>query len=157
VTINITMTGNLTADPELRFLPTGTATCNFQVAHNNQKFNKKTERWENADTIYMRCAAWKTLAEQVAESFHKGDAVIVVGKLRLNQWETREGEKRENLELVADDVAASVRAAVVKVQRVSRQSQGQPASRPQGRAAEEPLDPWASQTGPGDITDGPPF
>jgi len=156
MTIALTMSGTLVRDPELRFGNSGIPNCTFTLAHNNQRYDKQAGKWIDADVIFMRCVAWRTLAEQVAESFGKGDDLLVTGKLRNNTWETKEGEKREQLELIVDDVAGSARRAVVKVRRASRQQSPAAASAPP--AASEPLDPWASsRSQAAGFADEPPF
>jgi single-strand DNA-binding protein len=118
----LTITGNLTADPELRFTPSGAAVCNFTVASTPRKFDKASGGWRDAEAIFMRCTVWRQLAENVAESLTRGSAVIVTGRLESKSFETREGDKRTVLELQVDEVGASLKFATVKVSKAERKS-----------------------------------
>ena len=95
----ITLIGNLTADPELRFTPSGAAVANFTVASTPRTFDKNTNEWKDGDALFLNCAVWRQAAENVAESLTKGMRVIVQGRLRQRSYETREGEKRTVVEL----------------------------------------------------------
>ena len=119
---NITVIGNLTGDPELRYTPSGAAVASFTVASTPRSFDKAQNKWVDGDTLFMRCSIWRQAAENVAESLKKGTRVIVTGRLVQRSFETREGEKRTVVELQADDVGASVRMAAVSVRRVERRS-----------------------------------
>jgi single-strand DNA-binding protein len=118
----LTITGSLTADPELRFTPSGIAVANFTVASNARRFDKATNGYVDAEPIFMRCTAWRTTAENVAESLTRGMRVIVTGNLKTNSYETREGDKRTSLELNVTEVGASLLFATVKVNRAERTS-----------------------------------
>lgn len=117
----ITIVGNLTADPELRFTPAGAAVANFTVASTPRKFNRQTNEWADGDTLFMRCSVWREAAENVAESLQKGMAVIVQGRLVMRSFQTQEGEKRTVTELEVDEVGPSLRRATAKVQKALRQ------------------------------------
>ena len=90
----ITLVGNLTADPELRFTPSGAAVANFTVASTPRTFDRQTNEWRDGDAMFLSCAVWRQAAENVAESLQKGMRVIVQGRLKSRSYETREGEKR---------------------------------------------------------------
>ena len=114
----ITVVGNLTADPELRFTPTGAAVANFTVASTPRMY--KDGEWVSGDPLYMKCVLWRKPAENLSESLRRGDRVIVTGRLRQRQFETRDGEKRSVIELEVDEVGASMRYLSVKVSRPER-------------------------------------
>jgi single-strand DNA-binding protein len=118
----LTITGSLTADPELRFTPSGIAVANFTVASNARRFDKATNGYVDVEPIFLRCTAWRTLAENTAESLTRGARVIVTGNLRSNSYETREGEKRTSLELTVTELGASLLWATVKVTKADRAS-----------------------------------
>ena len=152
----VTVIGNLTADPELRFVSNGSAVANFTVASTPRTFDRQTGEWKDGDTLYMRCSIWRESAENLAESLTKGARVIVTGRLTQRSYETREGEKRTVIELVADEIAASLRYATAKVNRAQRSSGGRPQD---GQPAPQD-DPWSGQQTPqggGHYSDEPPF
>lgn len=120
----ITVIGNLTADPELRFTPSGAAVANFTVASTPRSFDRQTNEWKDGDTLFMRCSIWREAAENVAESLTKGMRVIVQGRLVQRSYETREGEKRTVVELQVDEVGPSLRSASAKVTRAQRSGGG---------------------------------
>ncbi|GAB2621118.1 single-stranded DNA-binding protein [Pseudactinotalea suaedae] len=120
----ITVVGNLTADPELRFTPSGAAVANFTVASTPRQFDRQSNEWKDGDTLFMRCSVWREAAENVAESLTKGTRVIVQGRLVQRSYETREGEKRTVVELQVDEVAPSLRYATAKVTRSQRSGGG---------------------------------
>ena len=141
----ITVVGNLTDDPELRFTPSGAAVANFTVASTPRSFNKQTNEWEDGEALFLRCSIWRQAAENVAESLQRGMRVVVQGRLRARTWETREGEKRTSFEIDVEEIGPSLKFATAKVNRVSRggggggySSGGQQAA---GAAAD---DPWAT-------------
>ena len=119
-TLTITIIGNLTAEPELRFTPSGAAVANFTVASTPRRFNAQTSQWEDGDTLFMRCSIWRQAAENVAESLTKGTRVIVSGRLHQRSYDTKEGEKRTVVELAADEIGPSLKYATTKVAKVSR-------------------------------------
>jgi single-strand DNA-binding protein len=110
----LTIAGNLGEDPELRYTPNGAAVCNFDVAVSH-RWNQDGE-WKE-QTLWMRVQAWRQLAENIAETCMKGTRVVVTGRLNKREWETREGDKRSAVEIVADDVAVSLKWATAKVER----------------------------------------
>ncbi len=116
----ITVIGNLTADPELRFTPSGAAVANFTVASTPRAFDRQTNEWKDGEALFMRCNIWRDAAENVAESLTKGSRVIVSGRLKQRSYETREGEKRTVVELEVDEIGPSLRYATAKVNRASR-------------------------------------
>ena len=116
----ITLIGNLTADPELRFTPSGAAVANFTVASTPRTFDRTSNEWKDGDTLFLRCTVWRQAAENVAESLTKGTRVIVQGRLKQRSFETREGEKRTVVELEADEVGASLRSATARVSKAAR-------------------------------------
>jgi single-strand DNA-binding protein len=118
----ITITGNLVDEPELRFTPAGTAVARFRVASTPRY--QQNGQWKDGDTLFLTCNAWRQLAENTAESLQKGMRVIVTGRLRQRAYETTEGEKRTVYEVEADEVAASLRGATVKVTRATRARAG---------------------------------
>ena len=120
----MTVVGNLTADPELRFTPSGAAVANFTVASTPRKFNAQTNQWEHMDALFMRCNIWRQAAENVAESLTRGSRVVVTGRLRQRSYDTKEGEKRTVVELEVDEIGPSLKYATAKVNKVSRGSGG---------------------------------
>ena len=121
----LTLTGNLAGDPELRYTPNGVAVANFTVCHTPRV--RKGDEYEDGETIFMRCSIWRDYAEHLANSLHRGDRVIVSGRVKSRTWETPEGDKRTVIEMDADEVGPSLRFADVKVSRAERSSA--PASR----------------------------
>jgi single-strand DNA-binding protein len=116
----ITVVGNLTDDPELRFTASGAAVANFTVASTPRFFDKNTNEWKDGDALFLRCSIWRQAAENVAESLTRGARVVVQGRLRQRSYETREGEKRTVVELEADEVGPSLRYATAKVSKTTR-------------------------------------
>jgi single-strand DNA-binding protein len=169
---NITMIGNLTDDPELRFTPSGAAVAKFRVASTPRYLDKQSGEWKDGEPLFLACNVWRQAAEHVAESLQRGTRVIVSGRLRQRSYETREGEKRTVFELEVDDIGPSLRYATAKVQKMSRSSGGGFGGGPGGGPGASD-DPWASATpaapasqsaapagapaAGGDFTDEPPF
>src|SRR3954452_11216839 len=116
----ITVVGNVTDDPELRFTPSGAAVANFTVASTPRTFDRQANEWKDSDTLFLRCSVWRQAAENVAESLHRGTRVVVQGRLRQRSYETREGEKRTVVELEVDEIGPSLRFATAKVNKTSR-------------------------------------
>lgn len=142
----ITVIGNLTADPELRFTPQGAAVANFTVASTPRTFDRQAQEWRDGDALFLRCSVWRDQAENVAESLTRGCRVIVQGRLKQRSFETKEGEKRTVVELDVDEVAPSLRFAQAKVQRASRgQGGGQQQGGYGGGWGGQQDDPWSSQ------------
>jgi single-strand DNA-binding protein len=124
---SVTLVGNLTDDPELRFTAQGAAVANFRIAVSKRIRDPQTNEWKDGDTSFFRVNVWRQLAENVAESLQRGTRVVVTGTLKMRQWETQEGEKRSVVEIEATEVGPSLKWATAKVEKTSRQS-GQGAS-----------------------------
>jgi len=118
----ITVVGNLTDDPELKFTPSGAPVANFTVASTPRTFDKQTNEWKDGDALFLRCAAWRQLAENVAESLTKGQRVIVTGALRVRQYERQDGSKGTSVELNVDEVGPSLKFATAKTTKATRSS-----------------------------------
>ncbi len=119
----VTIVGNLTRDPELRYTPNGSALVKFGVAVSRRFKDEATGQWKDAETSFFDVTAWRQLAENIAESLTQGSRVVVVGRLRTNQWETAEGEKRSKIEIEAEEVGPSLKWATAKVEKQGRASQ----------------------------------
>lgn len=115
----ITLVGNLTADPELRFTPSGAPVANFTVASTPRTFDRNSNEWKDGDAMFLNCAVWRQAAENVAESLTKGMRVIVQGRLRSRSYETREGEKRTVFEVDVEEIGPALKYATAKVTRSS--------------------------------------
>ena len=115
----ITLVGNLTADPELRFTPSGAAVANFTVASTPRTFDRQSGEWRDGDAMFLNCAVWRQAAENVAESLTKGMRVVVQGRLKSRSYETREGERRTVFEVEVEEIGPSLRYASAKVTRNS--------------------------------------
>src|SRR5687767_14941317 len=120
----LTIVGNLTGDPELRFTPSGAAVANFTVASTPRTFDRQSNEWKDGETLFMRCSVWRDAAENVAESLQRGTRVIVSGRLKSRSYETKEGEKRTVIEMEVDEVGPSLRYATAKVNRTQRGGSG---------------------------------
>ena len=120
----ITVIGNLTDDPELRFTPSGAAVAKFRVASTPRFMDKASGEWKDGEPLFLACTVWRQAAENVAESLQRGARVIVQGRLRQRSYETREGEKRTVYELEVDEIGPSLRYATAKVQKMSRSGGG---------------------------------
>lgn len=142
--VTITVVGNLTDDPELRFTPSGAAVARFRVASTPRFLDRQTNEWKDGEPLFLQCQVWRQAAENVAESLHRGARVIVTGRLRQRSYETREGEKRTVMELEVDEVGPSLRYATAKVQKMSRSSGGGFGSGVGGNGGGGFDDPWAS-------------
>ncbi len=123
----LTITGNLTTDPDLRFTGTGTAVAAFTVAASHRVYDQASGQWKDGDTLFLRCSAWRDLAEHAAETLEKGMRVIVTGRLKQRSYETPEGEKRTVYEVDADDVGPSLKWATAKIAKASRATVPHPA------------------------------
>jgi single-strand DNA-binding protein len=132
----MTIVGNLTADPELRFTPSGAAVANFTVASTPRVYDKQASEWKDGEALFLRCNIWREAAENVAESLTRGARVIVSGRLKQRSFETREGEKRTVVELEVDEVGPSLRYAKASVSKTGSKSQ----------AAPKDDDSWGSKT-----------
>jgi single-strand DNA-binding protein len=120
----ITVIGNLTDDPELRFTPSGAAVAKFRVASTPRVMDRQSGEWKDGEPLFLSCSVWRQAAENVAESLQRGARVIVSGRLRQRSYETREGEKRTVYELEVDEIGPSLRYATAKVQKMSRSGGG---------------------------------
>ena len=116
----ITVVGNLTDDPELRFTPSGAAVAKFRIASTPRTLDRQSGEWKDGEPLFLQCSVWRQVAENVAESLQRGARVIVSGRLRQRSYETREGEKRTVIELEVDEIGPSLRYATAKVQKMSR-------------------------------------
>lgn len=121
---NITVIGNLVADPELRFTPAGAAVANFRVASTPRRFNSQTNQWEDGEAMFLTCNVWRQAAENVAETLTKGMRIIVTGRLKQRSFQTREGENRTVFEIDVDEVGPSLRYATAQVNRNPREGGG---------------------------------
>lgn len=137
----LTLIGNLTADPELRFTPSGAAVAKFTIASTPRYFDKASNEWKDGDTLFLTCSVWRQAAENAAESLTKGMRVIVSGKLKQRSYETKEGEKRTVYEVEVEDFGPSLLRATAKVTKVANNTGGAP--RPAGGGNANP-DPWAA-------------
>ena len=159
----ITVVGNLTGDPELRFIQSGAAVVNFTVASTPRTFDRQSNEWKDGDTLFMRCSLWREAAENVAESLTKGMRVIVSGRLVQRSFESN-GEKRTVVELQVDEVGPSLRYATAKVTKTTRSGSGSGDSwggqggqgGSYGGQQAATSDPWATPA-PGGSTEDPPF
>jgi single-strand DNA-binding protein len=145
----ITVIGNLTDDPELRFTPSGAAVAKFRVASTPRFMDKASGEWKDGEPLFLACTVWRQAAEHVAESLQRGARVIVSGRLRQRSYETREGEKRTVIELEVDEIGPSLRYATAKVQKMSRSGGGgggfgSGGGGGQGGGGGNFDDPWAS-------------
>ena len=146
----ITLVGNLTADPELRFTPSGAAVANFTVASTPRTFDRNTNEWRDGDAMFLNCAVWRQAAENVAESLQKGMRVIVQGRLKSRSYETREGEKRTVFEVDVDEIGPALKYATAKVTRTTSSGGGgggRPSGGGQGGGGGYGDDPWATGGG----------
>jgi single-strand DNA-binding protein len=179
----VTLVGNLTGDPELRFTPSGSAVANFTVASTPRTFDRQSNEWKDGETLFMRCSIWREAAENVAESLTKGTRVVVTGRMKSRSYQTKEGENRTVIELEADEIGPSLRYATAKVNRTQRSGgggfggaqpgpsqggqgggwsapAGAPAGGPQGGQQGGYADPWATGPAAGGYSGGddePPF
>jgi single-strand DNA-binding protein len=166
----ITVIGNLTDDPELRFTPSGAAVAKFRVASTPRFMDRQTNEWKDGEPLFLTCNVWRQAAENVAESLQRGARVIVSGRLRQRSYETRDGEKRTVIELEVDEIGPSLRYATAKVQKMSRSGGGgggfgSGGGTNQGGGGSNFDDPWAtaapassaSGSGGGTFDDEPPF
>ncbi|WP_156760007.1 single-stranded DNA-binding protein [Microbacterium karelineae] len=145
----ITVVGNLTADPELRYTQSGIPVVNFTIASTPRTFDKQAGEWKDGEALFLRCSAWRDFAEHIAGSMTKGMRVIAQGNLRQRNYETREGERRSSIELDVQEIGPSLRYATAAVTRSAPRGQGQqgapsaaPAPAPQGGVATQATDQW---------------
>ncbi|MBN9620263.1 MAG: single-stranded DNA-binding protein [Actinobacteria bacterium] len=120
----ITVVGNLTADPELRFTHSGAAVASFTIASTPRTFDRNSNEWKDGEALFLRCSIWRQAAENVAESLQRGMRVVAQGRLKQRSYETREGEKRTVVEMEVEEIGPSLRYATAKVNRTQRGSSG---------------------------------
>ncbi|WP_104105118.1 single-stranded DNA-binding protein [Nocardioides sp. 616] len=120
----ITVVGNMVDDPELRFTPSGAPVANFRIASTPRTFDKNSNEWKDGDALFLSCSIWRQAAENVAETLQKGMRVVVQGRLKSRQYETREGEKRTVFEIEVEEIGPSLKYATAKVTRTTRQGGG---------------------------------
>lgn len=131
----VTMTGTLVADPELKCLNSGDFVANFRIAANSRRYDRERGEWVDGDTTFLRCSIWRQAAENVAQSLTKGARVLVTGRLKQRAWETNEGEKRTAFELDVTDIGPSLKLATAAVTKANRTN---------GAAPSTQHDPWAT-------------
>ena len=164
----ITIVGNLTADPELRFIPSGAAVANFTVASTPRTYDRQSGEWKDGEALFLRCNVWRDAAEHVADTLTRGSRVIVTGRLKQRSFETREGEKRTVVEVEVDEIGPSLRYATAKVNKANRTGGGGGGFGGGGGARQEAPpaagapgdDPWGSAPASGSFGGGddePPF
>src|SRR5215207_1151623 len=157
----ITVVGNLTDDPELRFTPSGAAVAKFRIASTPRTLDRQSGEWKDGEPLFLACNIWRDAAEHVAESLQRGARVIVQGRLRQRSYETREGEKRTVYELEVDEVGPSLRSATAKVNKTTRSGSGGGYGSSGSSSSAPADDPWAAATpaggGGGSLSDEPPF
>ena len=146
----ITRRGRLTADPELRFTPSGAAVANLTIATNPRTFDKQAGEWKDGPTSFHRCSIWRDAAENVAESLTKGDAVVAVGVIAQREFTTKEGEKRQAWDVTLDAIGPDLRWQTAKVSKAQRGGGGG-----FGQQSAPQTDPWATPQQP--ANDEPPF
>jgi single-strand DNA-binding protein len=139
----ITVVGNLVDDPELRFTPSGAAVANFRIASTPRTFDRQTNEWKDGDALFLTCSVWRQAAENVAESLQRGMRVVVQGRLKSRQYETREGEKRTVFEIDVEEVGPSLKYATAKVTRTTRSGGGGGFSGG-GQGGSGDNDPWST-------------
>ncbi|MGC0205247.1 single-stranded DNA-binding protein [Streptomyces levis] len=160
----ITVAGNVVADPELRFTPSGAAVTNFRIASTPRTFDRQANEWKDGESLFLSVAVWRQQAEHVAESIKRGDRVIIVGRLQQRSYEDREGVKRTSYEVQADEVAPSLLRATAVITKANGQNSGQQPSSGYGQQGgysgygqQQPQgDPWATNAPQGYSAD-PPF
>lgn len=141
----ITLVGNLTDDPELKFTPSGAAVANFTVASTPRTYDKQRNEFVDGDPLFIRCTAWKQLAENVAESLSKGQQVIVQGPLKVRQYDRQDGTKGTSVEMTANEIGPSLQFATAKVTRANRgQSGGGNQQQAASRQAPPANNPWST-------------
>ena len=141
----ITIIGNLTADPELRYTQNGLAVANFTIASTPRSFDRALNDWKDGDALFMRASVWREFAEHVAGSLTKGARVVATGRLVQTSWETKEGEKRTGVELQVDEIGPSLRYATAQVTRAA-------STRDEARAPD--VDGWNTPASPSDALAG---
>src|ERR1700728_4543346 len=153
---NITVVGNITRDPELRFTPSGQAIATFGIAVNRRWQNRQTQEWEEA-VSFFDVTDWAQLGENVSESLTKGTRVVVTGRLDQRSWETQDGDKRSKIEIVADEIGPSLRWATAQITKNERRGPSDGGSAPRGGGRPAPAPPAASEPTAGYGFDEEPF
>ena len=150
----VTVVGNLTADPELRYTQNGLPVANFTIASTPRNFDRQANEWKDGEALFLRASVWREFAEHVAGSLFKGSRVVATGRLKQRSYETREGEKRTTIELEVDEIGPSLRYATANVTRAARQDAGGQ----QSWAASGTEEPWSTPgTQPSLYGDDTPF
>lgn len=161
----ITVVGNLTADPELRYTQNGLAVANFTIASTPRTFDRASNDWKDGEALFLRASVWREFAEHVAGSLTKGSRVIVTGRLKQRSYETKEGEKRTSFEIEVDEIGPSLRYATAQVTRTSSSREGGSGGTGSGRG-QVTEEPWAASApaesgdvwnSPGNFNDETPF
>jgi len=161
----ITVVGNLTSDPELRYTQNGLAVANFTIASTPRNFDRASNDWKDGEALFLRASVWREFAEHVAGSLTKGSRVIATGRLKQRSYETKEGEKRTSIELEVDEIGPSLRYATAQVTRAASSRDGGSAAPRGGGGAPVAEEPWAASAPaggdvwntPGNYTDETPF
>ena len=156
----ITIVGNLTADPELRFTAQGAAVAGFTIASTPRVFDKASGQWKDGDALFLRCSLWRDQAENAAESLTRGTRVIATGRLKQRSFETKQGEQRSVIELEVEEIAVSLRYSTAKPVKAARSGGGGFSSKPRQEKPKEAVeDPWGSspEVGGGFTDTEPPF
>jgi single-strand DNA-binding protein len=160
----ITVIGNLTSDPELRFTPSGAAVADFTIASTPRTLDRQTQEWKDGDALFLRCSCWRQMAEHVAGSLARGSRVMAQGRLKQRSFETKEGEKRTVIELEVDEIGPSLRYATATVTKVNRSGDGPGGGSGGGTGARDggtgtgrggSPDPWGAPVG--GSSEEPPF
>jgi single-strand DNA-binding protein len=160
----ITIIGNLTSDPELRFTPSGAAVADFTIASTPRTLDRQTQEWKDGEALFLRCSVWRQMAEHVAGSLTRGSRVMAQGRLKQRSFETKEGEKRTVIELEVDEIGPSLRYATATVVKTTRSGDGFGGRSGGGTGADEgrpgagqggAADPWAAPVG--GTSEEPPF
>jgi single-strand DNA-binding protein len=143
----LTVVGNLTSDPELRYTQNGLAVANFTIASTPRSFDRASNDWKDGDALFLRASVWREFAEHVAGSLTKGSRVIATGRLKQRSYETKEGEKRTSIELEVDEIGPSLRYATAQVTRAASSREGGGGSAGGNRGGSSPQvanEPWAA-------------
>jgi single-strand DNA-binding protein len=152
----ITVIGNLTGDPELRWTPSGAAVANFTIASTPRTLDRQTQEWRDGEALFLRCSVWREAAENVAESLTRGSRVMAQGRLKQRSFETKEGEKRTVVELEVDEIGPSLRYATATIVKATRSGNGSGRGSGGGTGAGDgrseagpggSLDPWTAPVG----------
>lgn len=159
----ITVVGNLVADPELRFTQSGDAVANFRIASTPRRYNSQTQQWEDGEALFLNCTVWKQYAENVKNSLAKGMSVIVTGKVKQRSYQTKEGENRISFEVDVNEIGPSLKWATAQVTRNQKGQQGQQ-GQGQGQGQSnwnpQPNQPWGQNQPAGGFANNngnPPF